>query len=406
MKVVKVEGNAYSSTFEPQFYPFWAGTRIHTKRDAVIYKVSTDEGYVGYGEGSLGGLKYLKDINETIVGEDPSNIEGIWKKVGLIIKDEATLYPAMAGIDVALYDIVGKATGKSVCELLGGRKRDKVRVYSSAGLYQPPEGYAREARSFAELGFKGYKFRPGIGPKGDLEAVKAIRDAVGDDFKIMVDAHTWWGALGGGGFSYSPATVRLLAKEFVKLNVYFLEEAFSPNDLVLFRDLKKTVPELKLSAGEREHSLSGFKKLMEESDVDIVQPDVGHLGYAMCKKVVEMARKNRKMIVNHVWGTRLASIQNAQLSATLTEEESPWCEYAIFTTDKVKSMYPFPLAEDVLKKPLIVNNSMLKIPEAPGLGVEVNEEALKKYPYVPGPYTYHVYNPSIPIWEKIEPVFR
>jgi L-alanine-DL-glutamate epimerase-like enolase superfamily enzyme len=398
MKVVKVEGNAYSSTVEPQFYPFWAGTRIHTKRDAVIYKVSTDEGYVGYGEGSLGGLKYLKDINETIVGEDPSNIEGIWKKVGLIIKDEATLYPAMAGIDVALYDIVGKATGKSVCELLGGRKRDKVRVYSSAGLYQPPEGYAREARSFAELGFKGYKFRPGIGPKGDLEAVKAIRDAVGDDFKIMVDGLTWWGALGGGGFSYSPATVRLLAKEFVKLNVYFLEDPYHQEDLVLYKDLKNVAPDLKI-ANSMGRTLSGINKIMEEGDVDIVQFDVGSKGFTMCKKLAMMVRKKGKLFINHVWGTRLASIQNAQFSATLSEEESPWCEFPIYTIAKVKSMYRFPLAEEVLTEPLEVNGSYIKIPEKPGLGVKVNEEALTKYPYVSGPLANHVYNPSIPIWE-------
>ena len=400
MKITGIEANAYSSTFEPIFYSFWGGTRINTKRDAVICKVSTDEGYVGYGEGRQEVLNYLKDINKTIVGEDPSNIEGIWEKVGATIKDEAMLYPVMGGIDVALYDVVGKATGKSVCEILGGRKRDKVRVYSSAGLCQSPEGYAREAQSFAELGFKAYKFRPGIGPKGDLEAVKAIRDAVGDDFKIMVDAHTWWGALGSDrGFSYSPATVRLLAKEFAKHNVYFLEEPFSPDDLVLFKDLKTSVPGLLLSAGERESTLSGYRKLIDEGDVDIVQPDVGDFGFTVCKEVAMIAKEKGKMLINHAWGTRLASIQTAQFSATLTEEESPWCEYPIYTTAQVKSMYPFPLAEEVLTEPLEVKDSYIRIPDKPGLGVEVNEEALKEYPYVPGPSTYHVFNPSIPTWE-------
>ena len=95
-------------------------------------------------------------------------------------------------VEIALYDLAGKARGIPVSEMLGGRVRDRIRLYGSAGMYMSPEAYAAEASAIAELGFRAYKMRPAVGPEQDLETVRLMRQAVGPDFDLMVDAHTWW----------------------------------------------------------------------------------------------------------------------------------------------------------------------------------------------------------------------
>src|SRR5690242_11938251 len=112
-------------------------------------------------------------------------------------------------VEVALYDLIGKARGLPVSELVGGRVRDRIRLYGSAGMYMPPEAYAAEAQAVAGLGFHAYKMRPGMGPEQDAETVALMRRAVGPDFDLMVDAHTWWRM---GDRSYSQDTVESLAE--------------------------------------------------------------------------------------------------------------------------------------------------------------------------------------------------
>ena len=119
-------------------------------------------------------------------------------------------------VEIALYDLVGKARGVPVSELLGGRVRDRIRLYGSAGMYMPPEAYAAEAAAVAALGFRAYKMRPALGPEQDLEAVRLMREAVGPDFDLMVDAHTWWRM---GDRSYSLATVEQLARDMAEYDI-------------------------------------------------------------------------------------------------------------------------------------------------------------------------------------------
>src|SRR5208282_2196106 len=121
--------------------------------------------------------------------------------------EQRKLYGA---VEIALFDLVGKSKGVPVSELLGGRVRDRIRLYGSAGMYMSPEKYAEEAAAIANLGFRGYKFRPALGPERDLEAVRLMRQAVGPNVELMVDAHTWWRM---GDRSYDFATIERLARE-------------------------------------------------------------------------------------------------------------------------------------------------------------------------------------------------
>ena len=384
MKIKSVRTTRHSCPFETKIFPYWDGIRIITKKDVMYTRITTDEGIAGYGEGNCMRMEeqypLTKDIvGPAIVGEDPLDIEGIWKKVAKLLPDENRLNLAMSSIDIALHDILGKAAGKSVCELLGGKKRDKVRVYSSAGMYQSPQEYANEAAHFKSFGFKGYKYRPGMGPEKDIETIRLMREAVGDDFEIMIDAHTW----ARRQIGYTPAAVEAIAKVAEELDVYFLEMMYSSEDPYLYKRLKSVVPDLPLAGGEHLSTLAEFEEFLKV--LDIIQTDPSLCGgFTFVKKVAEMAKAEGKQFIGHLWGTRLASLALAHLSATFTEKVVPWGEHPLFTTDKIRSMYPFPLAEEIFTKPLNVADSYIAIPKEPGLGKEIDEKALEKYSYIPG----------------------
>src|SRR5262249_10336228 len=152
-------------------------------------------------------------------------------------------------------------------ELLGGRMRESIRLYGSAGMYMPSERYAAEAAAIADLGFRAYKMRPAGGPEVDLETVRQMRRAVGPDLDLMVDAHTWWRM---GASSYNFDTVEQLASEMAGYNIAWLEEPLPPDDHEAYLRLKEKdlVP---LASGEHEPSEERYQDLIVRQAVDYVQ---------------------------------------------------------------------------------------------------------------------------------------
>ena len=175
-----------------------------------------------------------------------------------------------------------------VSELLGGRVRDRIRLYGSAGMYMPPEAYAAEAAAIADSGFRAYKMRPGAGPGEDLETVRLMREAVGPDFDLMVDAHTWWRM---GDRSYSLDIVEQLAECMADYDIAWLEEPLPPDDHEAYLRLKEKdiVP---LASGEHEPDEERYLDLILTGSVDYVQMDVCcQGGYAMARRLfAEIAR--------------------------------------------------------------------------------------------------------------------
>ena len=169
--------------------PFWGGIRTISKRDAMLIKVTADNGLTGYAPGPAFSSR-AEEINTVIraflVGKDPIAMETI-----RIHGDPETLKTYHAA-EVALLDLVGKYEGCSISELMGGRVRSEIKLYGSAGMYMSPEKYAEEAAAIQAMGFSAYKMRPGLGPDDDLKTVELMRKATGPDFGLMVDAHTWW----------------------------------------------------------------------------------------------------------------------------------------------------------------------------------------------------------------------
>jgi L-alanine-DL-glutamate epimerase-like enolase superfamily enzyme len=389
MKIASVRSYLLSYPFaDPIELPFWGGHRTIVKRDAMFIRVETDNGLVGYAPGP-GSERAQRQIAEIIAPFLTDRILADPDALRILFLGGPGVDPELAKtyccVEIALYDLTGKAHGVPVSELLGGRARDTIRLYGSAGMYMPPEGYAAEAEAVAELGFRAYKMRPAMGPDKDIEAVRLMRDAVGPEFDLMVDAHTWWRM---GDRNYSLATVEQLARAMAEYEIAWLEEPLPPDDHAAYLELKEKgiVP---LASGEHEPNEDRYLDLVLTQSVDYVQMDVCcQGGYALGRRLMsEISRQGLKFAF-HSWGTALEVIAAAHLGICWPEFVTEWLEYPCYSSPKGAGMYAFPLAAEILKEPLHLDRGDLVVPRTPGLGVEVDESVVDRYPWIAGPWSY------------------
>ncbi|MBI3472677.1 MAG: mandelate racemase/muconate lactonizing enzyme family protein, partial [Candidatus Solibacter usitatus] len=273
MRISNVRSFLLSYPFpEPVRLPFHGGERTIVKRDAMLIRIQVDNGLIGYGPGP-GSEKAQRAIETTIAPFLEGRVLADPDALRVQFFDhhaDRELRKVYSALETAMYDIMGKVHGVPMSEFLGGRVRDRIRLYSSAGMYMPPEGYAAEAAAMKSLGFTAYKMRPGGGPDQDLEAVRRIRQAVGPDFDLMVDAHTWWRM---GDRSYTPEIVDQMAKDLAGLDVFWLEEPLPPDDHEAYLKLteKNYLP---IAGGEHEPSEDRYLDLIHTHAVEYVQMDV------------------------------------------------------------------------------------------------------------------------------------
>jgi L-alanine-DL-glutamate epimerase-like enolase superfamily enzyme len=388
MKIASVKAFLLSYPFErPIDLSYYGGDRTIFKRDAMLIRVETDNALVGYAPGQA--TEQSKDKVDKIIGpflegralRDPDALRVLFLKGPG--KDEHTA-KTYCSVEIALYDIIGKAKGVPVSELIGGRVRDRIRLYGSAGMYMPPEKYAEEARAIADLGFRAYKMRPALGPEKDLETVRLMREAVGPIFDLMVDAHTWWRM---GDNSYDAATVERLAEQMAEYEIAWLEEPLPPHDHEAYRRLKEAnyVP---LASGEHEPNELRYMDLVQTASVDYVQMDVVcQGGYPIARRLMPEIANMELKFAFHSWGTALEVVAAAHLGICWPETVVEWLEYPCYSTLDRAGMYPFPLAADVLKEPLHIDTGDLIVSRTPGLGVAVDESVIEKYPWIPGPWS-------------------
>jgi L-alanine-DL-glutamate epimerase-like enolase superfamily enzyme len=389
MKIRKVESFLLSYPFpEPIQLPFHGGLRTILKRDAMLIRIETDGGLIGYapGPGSERAHAAIRDtIGPFLEGLALADVDALRVKFLAGPGQDAQIAKDYGALEVGLYDLLGKAHGVPVSELVGGRVRDRIRLYGSAGMYMPPEGYAAEAAAIADLGFRAYKMRPALGPEEDLRTVKLMREAVGGVFDLMVDAHAWWRM---GDKSYSFDTVERLAEAMAEYEIAWLEEPLPPDDHDAYLRLKEKdlVP---LASGEHEPDEAKFLDLILTRAVDYAQLDVCcQGGYAMGRRLfAEIAREGLRFAF-HSWGTALEVMAAAQLGICWPETVVEWLEYPCYSTPGRLGMYPFPLASEVLKDPLNIDHGDLIVPREAGLGVEIDENVIERYPWIPGPWSY------------------
>lgn len=390
MKVSKVESFLLSFPFDaPLRLPFHGGERTIVKRDAMLIRVETSNGLVGYAPGP-GSERVHGLIRDTVAPflsgmtiADPDALRVKFEEGPGIGNPE--LVKAYCAVEIALWDIVAKSRGVPLSEVVGGRGRDRIKLYGSAGMYQSPEKYAEEAAAVAGMGFRAYKMRPGIGPEGDLRAVELMRNAVGPAVDLMIDAHTWWRM---GDNSYSPATVERLAEDMGEFDPLWLEEPLPPADHEAYAALheKDLIP---LASGEHEQDEESYIDLIDSDCVDYVQMDVCcQGGFAMGRRLFGAIARQELRFAFHSWGTELEVLAAAHLGVCWPDTVVEWLEYPCYSDGGKPGMYPFPIASEILRHPIEIERGELIVPRGHGLGIDINEGVIGKYPWIPGPWSF------------------
>lgn len=372
---------------EPLRFPFHGGERTITKRDALLIRVDADNGLVGYAPGPATEAA-RRDI-ETIIapflrGHRLTDPDALRVK---FLEGPGQDWPLMkhyCAVEIALFDLAGKECGLPISELLGGRVRDRIRLYGSAGMYMLPEQYAEEAHAISQLGFRAYKMRAGIGPQDDVATVRLMRKAVGPDFDLMVDGQAWWRM---GDRNYVQATIHDIAEQMGDYHVAWLEEPIPPDQHDSYRRLRE-LDYVPLAGGAHEPTEHTYMDLIFTECVDYVQMDVGcQGGYPTARRLLPEVAHAGMRFAFHSDGTALEVMAAAQLGICWPEMVVEWLEYPCYSTPSRAGMYPFPLASEILTEPLNLDHGDLIVPRKAGLGVDVDERVIERYRWIPGPGT-------------------
>jgi D-galactarolactone cycloisomerase len=376
LKIVDIK--AYATSFPlPKDGNVRLGIGRAVKKDAVVVKVTTAGGLIGWGEShhARAPSTIAKLIETTlkmlVVGEDAANVQGVWNKIydkqlashGL----GAGTAMAMSGIDMALWDIRGKATGWPLYKLLGGVSKPVAAYAGGISLgFQEPGALIDEARLHLAAGYKAVKLRLGDNPKDDLARVAAIRHAFGDDLVILTDAN----------IGYSVADARTVMPGLDANNVAWLEEPFPAHDYRSYREAK-SFGRVPLAAGENHYTRFEFSRLIDEGVVTILQPDLSKTGgVTEVMKIAAMASAHKLPVHPHTSMTGLNMAASIHVLAALDHPgyfEGDVSKNNLFRDVMVSEPYKVDAAGFV--RPL----------EGPGLGLEVDEEFLIKHPVIEGP---------------------
>jgi L-rhamnonate dehydratase len=348
-------------------------------QDDLVIKVYTDEGITGIGEvdsapEAVQALVHRKSshaiagsLRDLLVGEDPRDVERLWQKMyrGLIyIGRRGIALHALSGIDIALWDIKGKAEGKPVYELLGGAKRDKVRAYASMLMPDTPEETAERVGKLRADGFTAVKLGWGVlgqNADHDIALAAAAKEAAGDDVEIMIDS--------GLGYGADAKTAIKVGRAYEEIGIFWLEEPFEPDEYEAYAELADSV-DIRVAAGEQDTTLWGFRELIERGHVDLVQPDVTRCGgITELLRIAEYARGKGVETVPHAWKSGI--IKAASLHCNAVMEDALFQEYCIADT---------PINQTLTHERLPIDaDGMLTVPTAPGIGVTLDDEVVERF---------------------------
>jgi L-alanine-DL-glutamate epimerase-like enolase superfamily enzyme len=346
-------------------------------QDALVVRVTTDAGIVGIGEVDSSPLAakfciegpfshtLTSGLRGLLLGEDPLQTEYLWHRMynsNIYAGRRGIAIHAMSGIDIALWDIKGKFFGQPIWKLLGGGFHKRIRAYASSLFGSTPEETGERARRFRDLGFTAVKF--GWAPMGedektDIALVREARKGAGADVDVMIDAGLVWDA----------KTAIQRARAFSEYKIFWLEEPLRPDDYAGYRKLANAT-ELRIAAGEEESERRSFTNLMDQGQIDVVQVDLTRCGgFTEAMKIASLAQDRGLPVVNHGFTTYinvaaalhfLNSIPNSFIAEFVVEEGTT-------------------LRDSVTRERITAHDGFLSIPDGPGLGVELNEEAISKY---------------------------
>ncbi len=362
-------------------------------QDDLIVEVHTDEGITGIGESDVnpwiarsciqapGTHTMGLGLTEMLVGQNPLDVEGLWERlyVGSAMNGRrGALIHALGALDIALHDLRGKAMGRPCYALLGDDARPSITPYASlqpdvSGFAAYRDSMIRWAREAQHRGFRAAKLEATFaGPyrhhglhepfKRVTEVIAAVRDVVGPAFTLMVDVQY--------AFPDADTCLRVI-RDWEEFNLFFIETPLPSDDLDGYARLASEQP-IPISAGEWLATRFEFLQLMDQGQVSVVQPDVGRVGgLTEARRVCELARERGRAIVPHAWKTGLSIAAAAHLAAV-----TPYCPYIEFL--------PAELSTSALRRDLVADSfrfedGQLFLSDKPGLGVEINRDALERY---------------------------
>jgi L-rhamnonate dehydratase len=346
-------------------------------QDDLVVRISTDEGITGIGEvdsspelvqalvQAPSSHAVATSLRDALIGEDPLDVERLWHKMyrGLIYFGRRGIaVHAISGLDIALWDIKGKALGKPVFELLGTPCRDRVRAYASRLMPDTTEETAEAVTELREQGFTAVKL--GWGPLGkdsqhDVALAAAAKEAAGEGVEIMIDS--------GLGYVADAKRAIDVAREYEQLGIYWMEEPFEPDEYEAYAELADEV-DIRVTAGEQDATWWGFRELIDRAHVDLVQPDVTRCGgITETLRIAELAHSQGKETVLHAWKSGI--IKAASLHCNAVMPDGIWQEYCVADTPIARSLTVQRLPIDA--------DGCVAVPTAPGLGVDLDEDVLE-----------------------------
>lgn len=379
MKIVDIKTHILSAPLE---VPFAFSQGWVRTRSAMLTEVVTDEGIVGWGEALCQGLQPPElaaavveyALKPLVMSKDPLDVEVLWDIMYNQTKDygqKGVVIGAISSIDVALWDIIGKYHKLPVYKVMGGAHRTNVKTYATGFYRRGKESELRnawieEAKSHIAAGFKGMKLKIGLGVKEDIKNVEAVRDAIGPDYQLMVDAN----------HGYNLCDAKKLGLALEPYDISWFEEPIAPEDIAGYRELKQTV-RIPLACGENEFTRIGFKEWLVARAVDIIQPNTCQSGgFTECRRISAMASAWGVSYNPHCWGTAIGIAAALHMLAII-----PPNPISIYPNEPMlefdRSAHPF--RNELITKPFEVKDGYVAVPEGPGLGIDINYDALKKY---------------------------
>ncbi len=372
MKITDVRTHVLEA---PLSQPFAYARAWYASRTASIVEIVTDAGLTGWGE-CYGPARLTAAVVESfrplLVGADPLRTDWLWQEIYARYRDhgqKGVVIEGLSGVDIALWDLKGKAFGVPVHRLMGGPIRTSVEAYAT-GLYRretgDPEAYlVEEALDYVAQGFRAVKLKVGFGIEEDARITRALRRGLGPDVRLMIDANHAYDAV---------AAIRL-GRKVEDLDIGWFEEPVPPEDLAGYRAVRDALS-IPVAGGECEFTRYGCREVLLSRSIDILQPDTCAAGgLSECKKIADMAAAFGVRYVPHVWGTGIALAAALQLIAVLPQAPS--------SLNPIEPLLEFdrtehPIRQAILTRPLDHENGRVRVPDGPGLGIEIDRDALER----------------------------
>jgi L-alanine-DL-glutamate epimerase-like enolase superfamily enzyme len=366
VKITAIELRRLTLPLSPPFNAAW-DPDPRTRFDATLVRVHTDEGVTGIASGDT--MDGFEAFAHLFVGRDPLTLGAHARTLETISFHAGRYWP----LEAALWDLAGRALGVPVATLLGGA-RDRVPAYASLGELRTPEQRAEDAHALVQDGFRAVKVRIARERVAEgIASVAAMRDAVGADLQIMVDLNQWWRMAGDILPGLDPQGAQRVIAALAEIGVVWVEEPLAGDDLAGMRMLRETTG-VRIAGGEMARDFDHLRRALDADALDVLQPDVVlALGVSGARTLADLALRRNRWFTPHTWTNGIGLLANLHVCCGVGG--GPYLEYPYDPPGWTPERRDFMLARPVE----IDGDGWLAVGDTPGLGIELDEEAVAHY---------------------------